>query len=332
MQRIINDPENVVEDMLEGFIKNHIDLVEKTENPRVLKYKNAPVKGKVGIVTGGGSGHKPAFIGYIGENMVDAVAVGEIFSSPTAKAFYDAFKEADSGAGVACLYGNYAGDNMNVRIAMDLAAEEGMTIKTVVANDDAASAPKNELEKRRGVAGEILMWKIGGAKAAKGGTLDEVVAAAQKAIDNTRSVGIGLTPCTIPAVGKPNFTIEPGTMELGIGHHGEKGIEVCDLKTADEMAQMMLDIILPDLPFQRNDEVVVLISGLGATPIMEQYIVFNKVADILHNEGIKIHRSYVGNYFTSLDMMGITLTLMKLDDELKELIDEKVNSVALKQF
>jgi phosphoenolpyruvate---glycerone phosphotransferase subunit DhaK len=332
MQRIINDPENVVEDMLEGFIKNHTDLVEKTENPRVLKYKNAPVKGKVGIVTGGGSGHKPAFIGYIGENMVDAVAVGEIFSSPTAKAFYDAFKEADSGAGVACLYGNYAGDNMNVRIAMDLAAEEGMTIKTVVANDDAASAPKNELEKRRGVAGEILMWKIGGAKAAKGGTLDEVVAAAQKAIDNTRSVGIGLTPCTIPAVGKPNFTIEPGTMELGIGHHGEKGIEVCDLKTADEMAQMMLDIILPDLPFQRNDEVVVLISGLGATPIMEQYIVFNKVADILHNEGIKIHRSYVGNYFTSLDMMGITLTLMKLDDELKELIDEKVNSVALKQF
>jgi phosphoenolpyruvate---glycerone phosphotransferase subunit DhaK len=332
MQRIINDPENVVEDMLEGFIKNHIDLVEKTENPRVLKYKNAPVKGKVGIVTGGGSGHKPAFIGYIGENMVDAVAVGEIFSSPTAKAFYDAFKEADSGAGVACLYGNYAGDNMNVRIAMDLAAEEGMTIKTVVANDDAASAPKNELEKRRGVAGEILMWKIGGAKAAKGGTLDEVVAAAQKAIDNTRSVGIGLTPCTIPAVGKPNFTIEPGTMELGIGHHGEKGIEVCDLKTADEMAQMMLDIILPDLPFQRNDEVVVLISGLGATPIMEQYIVFNKVTDILHNEGIKVHRSYVGNYFTSLDMMGITLTLMKLDDELKELIDEKVNSVALKQF
>jgi phosphoenolpyruvate---glycerone phosphotransferase subunit DhaK len=332
MQRIINDPENVVEDMLEGFIKNHIDLVEKTENPRVLKYKNAPVKGKVGIVTGGGSGHKPAFIGYIGENMVDAVAVGEIFSSPTAKAFYDAFKEADSGAGVACLYGNYAGDNMNVRIAMDLAAEEGMTIKTVVANDDAASAPKNELEKRRGVAGEILMWKIGGAKAAKGGTLDEVVAAAQKAIDNTRSVGIGLTPCTIPAVGKPNFTIEPGTMELGIGHHGEKGIEVCDLKTADEMAQMMLDIILPDLPFQRNDEVVVLISGLGATPIMEQYIVFNKVADILHNEGIKIHRSYVGNYFTSLDMMGITLTLMKLDDELKVLIDEKVNSVAMKQF
>jgi phosphoenolpyruvate---glycerone phosphotransferase subunit DhaK len=332
MQRIINDPENVVEDMLEGFIKNHTDLVEKTENPRVLKYKNAPVKGKVGIVTGGGSGHKPAFIGYIGENMVDAVAVGEIFSSPTAKAFYDAFKEADSGAGVACLYGNYAGDNMNVRIAMDLAAEEGMTIKTVVANDDAASAPKNELEKRRGVAGEILMWKIGGAKAAKGGTLDEVVAAAQKAIDNTRSVGIGLTPCTIPAVGKPNFTIEPGTMELGIGHHGEKGIEVCDLKTADEMAQMMLDIILPDLPFQRNDEVVVLISGLGATPIMEQYIVFNKVTDILHNEGIKVHRSYVGNYFTSLDMMGITLTLMKLDDELKVLIDEKVNSVAMKQF
>ena len=332
MQRIINLPENVVEDMLEGFLKTHTDLVVRTENPRVVKYKDAPVEGKVGVVTGGGSGHKPAFIGYIGKNMVDAVAVGEVFSSPTAKAFYDAFKEVDSGKGVACLYGNYAGDNMNVKMASDMAIEEGLVIKTVVANDDVASAPKTEMEKRRGVAGEILMWKVGGAKAAKGGTLDEVIAAAQKAIDNTRSVGIGLTPCTIPAVGKPNFTIKEGTMELGIGHHGEPGIKVCDLTSADGIAEMMLDILLPDLPFKKDDEVVVLLSGLGATPVMEQYIAFNKVADILQEEGIKIHKSYVGNYFTSLDMMGITLTLMKLDEELKDLIDEEANSIALKQF
>lgn len=332
MQRIINNPQNVVEDMLEGFVKTHTDLVEKTENPRVIKYKNAPIEGKVGLVTGGGSGHKPAFIGYIGKNMVDAVAVGEIFSSPTAKAFYDAFKAADSGKGVACLYGNYAGDNMNVKMAIKMAKAEGIEVKTVVANDDAASAPKTELEKRRGVAGEILMWKVGGAKAAKGGSLDEVIAAAQKAIDNTRSIGIGLTPCTIPAVGKPNFKIEEGTMEVGIGHHGEPGIQVCELKTADEMAKMMLDVILPDLPFVEKDEVVVLVSGLGATPVMELYILYNKVADILAEKGIKVHRSYVGNYFTSLEMMGATLTLMKLDDELKELIDEEANSMGLKQF
>lgn len=331
MQRIINNPNDVVDDMINGFIKAHKDIIEKTENNRVLKYKKAPIKNKVGIVTGGGSGHKPAFIGYIGENMVDAVAIGEIFSSPTAKAFYDAFKTADSGKGVACLYGNYAGDNMNVKMAIKMAEKDGIAVKTVIANDDVASAPKEERNKRRGVAGEVLMWKIAGAKAALGGNLDEVISVAQKAIDNTKSVGIGLTPCTIPALGKPNFVIEEGKMELGIGHHGEPGIKVTDLKTADEMAEIMLDIILPDLPFVSNNEVVVLISGLGATPVMELYILYAKIAEILANKNIKIYRPYVGNYFTSLDMMGVTVTLMKVDDELKELIDLSANSIGFKQ-
>jgi dihydroxyacetone kinase-like protein len=317
--------------MINGFVKAHKDIVEKTENNRVLKYKKAPLKNKVGIVTGGGSGHKPAFIGYIGENMVDAVAIGEIFSSPTAKAFYDAFKAADSENGVACLYGNYAGDNMNVRMAIKMAEKDGIIVKTVVANDDVASAPKEEKNKRRGVAGEVLMWKIGGAKAALGGNLDEVISVAQKAIDNTKSVGIGLTPCTIPALGKPNFVIEEGKMELGIGHHGEPGIKVTDLKTADEIAEIMLDIILPDLPFVSNNEVVVLISGLGATPVMELYILYAKIAEILANKNIKIYKPYVGDYFTSLDMMGVTVTLMKVDDELKELIDLGANSMGFKQ-
>jgi len=290
MQRIINNPNDVVNDMINGFVKAHKDIVEKTENNRVLKYKKAPIKNKVGIVTGGGSGHKPAFIGYIGENMVDAVAIGEIFSSPTAKAFYNAFKTADSGKGVACLYGNYAGDNMNVKIAIKMAEKDGIIVKTVIANDDVASAPKEEKNKRRGVAGEVLMWKIAGAKAALGGNLDEVILVAQKTIDNTKSVGIGLTPCTIPALGKPNFVIEEGKMELGIGHHGEPGIKVIDLKTADEIAEMMLDIILPDLPFVSNNEVVVLISGLGATPVMELYILYAKIAEILANKNIKIYK------------------------------------------
>jgi dihydroxyacetone kinase-like protein len=332
MQRIINDPTQVVEDMLKGFVKCHTDLVAATDNPRVLKYAKAPVPGKVGVVTGGGSGHKPAFIGYIGRNMVDAVAVGEIFTSPSAKAFYDAFKAADGGAGVACLYGNYAGDNMNVKLAKRMAAADGIRVETVVANDDVPSAPKTEREKRRGVAGEVLMWKIGGAKATSGAPLDEVIRAAQKAIDATRSVGVGLTPCTIPAVGKPNFAIEPGKMEMGIGHHGEPGVAVTDLKPAAEIARDMLDLILPDLPFAAGDEVVVLVSGLGATPVMELYILYDTVFDILADQGITVHRSYLGNLFTSLEMMGVTLTLMKLDDELKTLVDVEADCMGLKQF
>lgn len=331
MQRIINDPDNVVNDMLKGFLKAHGDVVSPTANPRVVKFTEAPIKGKVGIVTGGGSGHKPAFAGYVGKNMVDAVAVGEVFSSPTAGAFYDAVKAADGGKGVAVLYGNYAGDVMNVTMAAEEAEEDGIEVRTVLAVDDVPSAPKDQMEKRRGVAGEILMWKTAGARAALGGSLDEVIATARKAMDHTRSVGIGLTPCTIPAVGKPNFTIEPGKMELGIGHHGEPGIKVVDLESADRMAEMALDIVLPDLPFGAGDEVVVLVSGLGATPVMEQYIFYNRTAELLEEKKIRVHRPYVGNYFTSLDMMGITLTVMKVDEELKGLIDMEAYSMGLRQ-
>lgn len=330
LPRIMNDPDNIVDEMLEGFLKAHPDLVEGTENKRVVKAKNIPAD-KVGVVTGGGSGHKPAFIGYVGENLCDAAAVGEICSSPTAAAFLDSFKAADQGKGVACLYGNYSGDNMNVKMAVKMAARQGITVKTVVANDDVASAPKDQREKRRGVAGEVLMWKVGGAKAALGGTLDEVIDAAQKAIDHTRSVGIGLAPCTLPAVGHPNFTIEPGTVEVGIGHHGEPGIEVCPLEDAAGIAGRMLDIVLPDYPFKDGDEVVALVSGLGATPVMELYVLYHEIERLLTAQGIRVHRAYVGNYFTSLEMMGATLTLMKLDDELKQLIDLPANSMGLKQ-
>ena len=332
MQKIINNPQDVVDEMLEGYIKAMPDVIERTDNKRVVKYKPAPIKGKVGIVTGGGSGHKPAFIGYIGKNMVDAVAVGEIFSSPPAQMFYDSFRAADSGKGVACLYGNYAGDNMNVKMALKMAKEDGIEVKTVVANDDVPSAPNSQRNKRRGVAGEVLMWKAGGAKAAMGGSLDEVITVAQKAIDNTRSMGIGLSPCIIPEVGHPNFTIAEGTMEVGIGHHGEPGLEVTKLETANQIAKRMTDIILPDLPFNNGDEVVLLLSGLGSTPLMELYILYNKIFDILVEKGIKIYNSYVGNYFTSLEMAGATLSLMKLDEELKVCMDCEADSVGLRQF
>lgn len=321
MQRIFKDADRMVEDMLEGYLKANAFAVEATDDPRVIKSKYQYNSGKVGVVTGGGSGHEPAFLGYVGKNMLDAVAVGEIFSSPTAKSFFNAIKEADQGNGVACLYGNYAGDNMNVKMAVRMAQKEGITVKTVVANDDVASAPKDEIQKRRGVAGEILMWKCGGAMAAKGADLDEVIRVAQKAIDNTKSIGIGLTSCTIPAVGHPNFTIADGMMELGIGHHGEAGVDVAEVETADKIAQRMWSIIAKEEFFAAGDEVVVLVSGLGATPVMEQYILFNEAAGLIEKDGLKIHHSYVGNLFTSLEMMGATLTVMKLDDELKELMD-----------
>ena len=325
MNRVINNPDLVVEDMLKGILCAHAELEAVADNPRVIKRRNSPTVGKVGIVTGGGSGHEPAFLGYVGETMVDAVAVGEIFSSPTAKSFFDAIKAADGGAGVACLYGNYAGDNMNVKMADRV----GIPVKTVVANDDVPSAPKGDEAKRRGVAGEILMWKTASARAALGGSLDEVIAVAQKCIDRTRSIGIGLSSCVIPAVGKANFHIDVGKIEVGIGHHGEPGINVSDIVPADQMAKIMVETLLPDLPFTRGDRVAVLVSGLGATPLMEQYILYGEIAKHLQGHGITVVFNQVGNLFTSLEMMGVTLTIMKLDAELEECLKRPCRCIGM---
>ncbi len=330
MQRFVNDPDDLVDETVAGFVKAHRDLVRKDPmNPRVVVSRFAPQEGKVGIVTGGGSGHEPAFIGYTGRNMVDAIAVGELFSSPTAKSFADAIRAADGGAGVAVLYGNYAGDNMNVRMASEMVTPEGIEVATVVANDDVCSAPLAERAKRRGVAGEIFMWKIGGAKAAVGGLLAEVQAVAQKAVDACRSVGVGLGPCTLPAVGHPNFEIEPGMMEVGIGHHGEPGARVEQLKTADQVADDMLQIVLDDHGLREGTEVAVLVSGLGATPVNELYVLYDRIEVGLEAKGLKVHRAFVGNYFTSLEMIGATLTVMALDDELKTLLDVECASPAM---
>ena len=322
MQRFLNNPDDIVDETVAGFVRAHSDLVRlDPANRRVVVSQSAPGAGRVGIVTGGGSGHEPAFIGYTGRNMVDAVAVGELFSSPTAKSFHDAIRAADGGAGVAVLYGNYAGDNMNVKMARKMAKKDGIEVETVVANDDVCSAPAAEREKRRGVAGEIFMWKIGGAKAATGAPLAEVIAAAQKAIDNCRSIGVGLGPCTLPAVGHPNFEIEPGKMEFGIGHHGEPGVKVEDLRSADEVAEEMAAIVLDDHDLPVGTRVAVLVSGLGATPVNELYVLYDRMAQVIEARGLRIYRSFVGNYFTSLEMVGATLTVMALDDELIPLLD-----------
>lgn len=328
MQRFLNNPDDLVDETIRGFVKAHKDILHlDAENHRVAISNAAPVKGKVGIVTGGGSGHEPAFIGYVSRGMIDAAAMGELFSSPTAKSFHDAIKAADGGAGVAVLYGNYAGDNMNVKMACKFAENSGIKVATVVANDDVCSGSFAERDKRRGVAGEIFMWKIGGAKAALGGTLSEVQEAAQKAINNCRSVGVGLGPCTLPAVGHPNFQIEPGTMEMGIGHHGEPGIAIGTLKSANEIASSMADVVLSDPGQAQNAEYAVLVSGLGATPINELYVLYDQIEKDIVAKGCSVYKAYVGNYFTSLEMVGASLTIMELDDELKQLLDAETNCV-----
>ena len=321
MQRFINDPDNIVDETVAGFVRAHREVVHlHPDNPRVVVAAGSPVAGKVGIVTGGGSGHEPAFIGYTARNMVDAVAVGEIFSSPTAKSFADAIRAANGGAGVAVLYGNYAGDNMNVKLAQKMVEKDGIEVLTVVANDDVCSAAPSERGKRRGVAGEIFMWKIGGAKAASGASLAEVRATAQRAIDNCRSVGVGLAPCTLPAVGHPNFSIEPGKMEVGIGHHGEPGTMVAELRPANSVADEMTKLVLEDHNLPAGSEVAVLLSGLGATAMNELYVLYARIEEQIAARGLKVHKAYVGNYFTSLEMVGVTLTVMSLDDELKQLL------------
>lgn len=330
MQRFINNPDDLVDETVSGFVKAHVDLVQLAENNhRVVVARDAPIRGKVGIVTGGGSGHEPAFIGYVGRNMVDAVAVGELFSSPTAKSFEDAIVAVDGGAGVAVLYGNYAGDNMNVNLAMRSVKKKGISIATVVANDDVCSAPLDERDKRRGVAGEIFMWKIGAAKAALGGSLEEVREMSQLAIDCSRSVGVGLGPCTLPAVGHPNFEIAAGKMEVGIGHHGEPGVRVEDLKSANSVADEMAKIVLDDHNLPIGTQVAVLISGLGATPTNELYVLYSQVENRIRERGLNVYKSYVGNYFTSLEMVGATLTIMALNDDLKPLLDHECACPAL---
>lgn len=327
MNRFINNPDYVVDDMIKGYVKAHKNLVSQSErNTHVVKYTKAPIKGKVGIVTGGGSGHEPAFLGYVGKNMVDAVAIGEVFSSPPAQAFYDAFVEADSGAGVACLFGNYAGDTMNVKMAQMMAEDDDITVKTVIANDDVASSPKETKEKRHGIAGGVFMWKVGGARAALGGSLDEVIESAQKAVNNTRSICVGLSPCIIPAVGRPNFKIEEGKMEFGVGHHGEPGMKIEDVKSANEIAREMTATILNDIEIKADSEVAVIVSGLGATPLMELYILYDEIEKYLSENKISVYKVFVGNYVTSLDMNGTALTIMKLDDELKMLLDYEAES------
>ncbi|MBO8127560.1 MAG: dihydroxyacetone kinase subunit DhaK [Firmicutes bacterium] len=320
MKKLINDPYKVVDEMLAGFVKAHPNYVRMV-HPRGLVRKAPPKKGKVGLMIGGGSGHKPAFIGYIGEGVADGVAVGNVFASPPPEPALEVTKAIDTGAGVLYSYGNYQGDILNFNMAAELAAMEGIRVETVLVTDDIASAPKDQMEKRRGIAGDFFVFKIAGAMAETMASLDEVKRVAEKANFNTRTMGVALSGCTVPAAGKPIFTLGENEMEIGLGIHGEPGVRRGKLETADEVATDITERIIADLPFQSGDEVAVLVNGLGATPYMELYIVYRKVAEILADHGISIYRSYVGEYVTSLEMAGCSVTLMRLDDELKRLLD-----------
>ncbi|BER91485.1 MAG: phosphoenolpyruvate---glycerone phosphotransferase subunit DhaK [Candidatus Atribacteria bacterium] len=327
MKKFINSPQNLIEEMLEGFVAANSNKVRRLETERVLVRKDAPVQGKVGIVTGGGSGHKPAFIGYIGKGLVDAVAVGDIFAAPPVQRAYEAIKAANGGKGVLLCIGNYSGDIMNFGMAKELAEAEGIPVETVVVNDDVASSPKERMDNRRGVAGEVILWKIAGALAEEGADLQKLKEVGERAVFNTRSMGVAHTPCVLPTTGKPSFEIGEDEMEIGVGHHGEPGIQRTKMMSADEVSELLTLKVIEDLPFKSGDEVVVLINGLGSTSLLEMYICFRKVNQILADHNIKVHRTYVGEFFTSLEMGGFSVTLTKLDDELKRLIDAPCDGV-----
>ncbi|HHT68546.1 MAG TPA: dihydroxyacetone kinase subunit DhaK [Firmicutes bacterium] len=321
MKKIMNRPDRFANETLEGILRAHPrDLKAVGDDLREIVRANAPQQGKVAIATGGGSGHLPVFLGYVGEGLADGVAVGDVFNSPSAQQMYNVTRAIDGGKGVLYLYGNYGGDVMNFDMAAELASMDDIRVESIRVADDVASSPKGEEDKRRGVAGLFFAYKIAGAKAETGAELDEVVVVTNRALANLRSMGVALSPCIIPQVGKPGFTIGDDEMEIGMGIHGEPGIDRTKLQTADQIAETLTRTILEDGPYESGDEVAVLVNGLGATPQEELYIVYRKVDEILKEKGINVYHTYVGEFATSMEMAGMSLSILKLDDELKALL------------
>ncbi|NCC65183.1 MAG: dihydroxyacetone kinase subunit DhaK [Spirochaetia bacterium] len=321
MKKIINKPEGFVSEMMEGIVAAYQDKVTLLNGDFRVLVKNTPTKpGKVGIVTAGGSGHLPVFLGYVGEGLLDGCAVGNVFASPSAQKMADMIKACDYGSGVLCLYGNYGGDKLNFNMACEMVEMDDIQTETVLVSDDVASSPKETKEKRRGVAGMVYAFKIAGAAADKMMSLQEVAAVAQKALDNTRTMGVALSPCIVPEVGKPTFTIKDDEIEVGMGIHGEPGIEVRSMMSADEIAQTIIDKILIDNPLHSGDEVSVMVNGLGATPMEELLIVYRKVHQMFLALGVKIYMPHIGEFATSMEMAGLSITVITLDSELKALL------------
>jgi dihydroxyacetone kinase-like protein len=321
MRKIINKPEHFVEEMMDGIIAAYGDRVKLLNGDRHILLSNYPKKeGKVGIVTGGGSGHLPLFLGYVGKGMLDGCAIGNVFASPSSQKMANMIKACDSGSGVLCLYGNYGGDIMNFSMAREAVEFDDIKTTEVLGRDDVASGLKENADKRRGVAGIVYAYKIAGAAAEQMMNLEQVTALAQRTLDNTRTMGVALSPCIVPEVGKPTFSINDDEIEIGMGIHGEPGIEVRKMMTADDIASLMIKKITADMPLKNGDEVSVLINGLGGTPLEEQFIIYRKIYHILKDMGVSIFMPHIGEFATSMEMAGFSTSIFKLDGELKELL------------
>lgn len=330
MKKLINNPENVVDEMLQGIEKAYPNLTY-VKGSGVIARKNK--NKKVGLVSGGGSGHEPAHAGYVGKGMLDAAVAGNVFSSPDPERILEGIKQAENGKGVLLIIKNYSGDFMNFTMAKELAEFDDIQVDYVIVKDDVAVEDSTFSTGRRGIAGTVLVHKIAGAKAEEGATLEEVKNIAQKTIDNVRSMGMSMSSCIIPAIGKPGFQLGETEVEIGMGIHGEPGISKCQLLPADEIAQILVDKIIED--FEKTSDIVgsevaLMINGLGATPLMELYIMNNNVQSILESKGIKIYRTFVGNFMTALEMAGCSVTLLKLDEELKKYLDAESKAPAFR--
>ncbi|KRC49847.1 dihydroxyacetone kinase [Leifsonia sp. Root227] len=330
MKKLINGVPDVVDESLDGFARAHSDIVKVSHDPRFVSRTDGPVQGKVGLISGGGSGHEPLHAGFVGKGMLDAAVPGEVFTSPTPMPIVEATKAADGGAGVLHIVKNYTGDVLNFETAADLVAAEGITVRAVVTNDDVAVQDSLYTAGRRGVAGTVLVEKIAGAAADRGDDLDGVTAIAERVNANVRSIGLALSAGTVPHAGEPGFDLADDEIEFGVGIHGEPGRERVKVQPADALVDRMMAAILDDLPFASGDSVLLFVNGMGGTPLSELYIVFRRAAQILDERGITLGRSLVGSLVTSLEMQGASISVLKLDDELTALWDAPVHTAALR--
>ncbi|QSG08143.1 dihydroxyacetone kinase subunit DhaK [Halapricum desulfuricans] len=332
MKKLINDPEDVVDEMLDGMEAGYPERLRRLDGTNVMVRADAPVDGKVAVVSGGGSGHEPTHAGYIGDGMLDGAAAGEVFTSPTADELSEMIQATDSGEGVLCVVKNYEGDVMNFETGAEMAEMEGVDqIEQVVVNDDVAVEDSLYTSGRRGVAGTILVHKVAGAAADRGDDLEEVARLAEKMIDNVRTMGTALTSCVTPEKGEPTFDLGEDEIELGIGIHGEPGTERVDIMPADEIAEELTGEVLEDLDPDAGDEVVTIVNGMGGTPLMELFVLNRKVQELMDDHDLEVWDAMVGDYMTSLDMMGASITVATVDDELKELLGAEADTPALKR-
>jgi dihydroxyacetone kinase-like protein len=330
MKKLINKAEDVVREELEGVAIAHADLVRVHFDPTYVVRADAPIKGKVGLLSGGGSGHEPMHGGFVGFGMLDAACPGAVFTSPTPDQMLEATKAIDGGAGVLHIVKNYTGDIMNFEMAADLARAEGIEVEAVVIDDDVAVQDSLYTAGRRGVGSTVLAEKVCGAAAQEGRSLKEVADVCRKVKDLGRSMGMALTSCTVPHVGKPTFDLPENEMEIGIGIHGEPGRTRMPLKSADEIVEMLMEPIIKDIPYKAGDEVLLFVNGMGGTPLIELYIVYRKAHEIATRHGLKVVRHLIGPYITSLEMAGASITMLKMDEDLKKLWDAPVKTPGLR--